>query len=122
MEITEEMYLLAKKIVAAYEAKYEAKEEPGFPVQFKHPALKAVEKKEIGKQYYWRREGWKPEFSGIVEIKGEGGSRRAKGWQVSYVDDTRNILSNRNAGLPDEIVYTQFADDADLFEVVPEPK
>lgn len=116
--ITEEMYLTAKKIVEAYE---EAQVDEAVKVpDVVCPKLRPVQIKEIGKQYYWQRKNWKPEFSGMVTIKSEGGSQRVKGWQVVYVDDEKSEMCLENAGLSKGTYCTQFADDSDLFEVVSE--
>ena len=72
---------------------------------------------EIGKQYYWKRISWKPEYSGMITVIKEGGSHRIKGWQVRYVDDEKNELFNTNAVLPKGTYCTQFADDAELYEL-----
>lgn len=75
---------------------------------------------EIGKEYYWQRELWRPAFSGMVKIVKEGGSHRVKGWQVEYVDKEKQEVSNIHWGLPIGTYTTHFADDCDLFEVVNE--
>lgn len=87
-EITKEMYLLAKEIVENYEQS-----------EIALPQLKFVEIKEIGKEYYWKRKNWKPEFSGMIKIVKEGGSHRVKGWQVKYLNDETKILCNKHTGL-----------------------
>lgn len=117
--ITEEMYLLAKKIVDAYEGEQLNKADV---MGSKNLQLKPIATKEIGKQYYWRRLYLKPEFSGEVIIKGEGGSHRIKGWQVEYVDKSKRELANKHCGLPIETYCTSFANDEDLFESTIEGK
>jgi len=78
--------------------------------------LTSVETKEIGKQYYWNRVGWHPQYSGIVTIDDDGGSKRTKGWQVRYVDNNIDELLNKRAGLPEGTRCTNFAGDDELFE------
>lgn len=116
--ITEKMYLMAKEVVAEYEQQLNKADVMGS----KNLQLKPIATKEIGKQYYWRRLYWKPEFSGEVIIKGEGGSHRVKGWQVEYVDKSKRELANKHCGLPPETYCTGFANDEDLFESTVERK
>ncbi len=109
MDITKEMYLLAKKIIEDYEY--------GLDTKSDSPKLKQVVK-EIEKDYYWKRSGWETKFSGLVTIKKEGGSNRTKGWQVRYVDNKIHEATNEICGLPNGTYSTCFANDNELFEVV----
>ena len=57
--------------------------------------LRPVAVKEIGKEYYWRRTLWRPVYSGMVVIAGDGGSNRDKGWQVKYVDNEKEEIAQK---------------------------
>lgn len=112
MMITEDMYLLAKKIVDGYE---QEKNSPKEPVR----KFGVPDKVEIGKQYYWRRTLWPSAFSDMVTIISEGGSHRGQGWQTRYVDEEKNKMSNRHNGILHEDTYcTHFAWQEDLFEEI----
>lgn len=116
MNITEDMYTLAKKIVDAYENR--SNEDS---LDYK-PILRSVTK-EVGKQYYWVRRPWDGKnLSGMVTIIREGGSSRVKGWQVVYVDKELEKFLHSKIGIPynQESPSTQFADDDKLFELVKE--
>jgi hypothetical protein len=97
--ITEDMYLLAKKIVDSYEAS----EKTVLPV---HPKLKRAEDYEnldTTKQYYYKRESIMGR-SGFVTIDSRIITPRNKGWYGNFVDET----SWRGF---------EFLNDANLFEI-----
>lgn len=81
--ITEDMYLLAKKIVNNYEASQKA-------LQPVHPKLKRAhdyENLDTTKQYYYRREPVMGR-SGMVIIDRRVVTHRSKGWYGYFADET----------------------------------
>jgi len=97
--ITEDMYLLAKKIVDSYEVG----EREILPV---HPKLKRAEDYEnldTAKQYYYKREPVMGR-SGLVTIDSRIITRRSKGWYGNFVGE--NSLKG-----------FEFLNDENLFEI-----